>query len=109
MLARLFAVGDDVDAAILLLLHAGLDRLREDFFELRVVDGFAAEFLLQDVEQRMRPRQAADMGGLDAVGVLLQRHNTLPVMVVLVQRTGTRAPFSAPARSILTHSRRNER
>jgi len=37
-------------------------------------NGLAGEFCLHEIKDRMRPRQAADMRGLDMVGVLLQRH-----------------------------------
>ena len=39
-----------------------------------LVVGLAAELRLHDVEQIVRPRQAADMRGLDAIGVLLNCH-----------------------------------
>ena len=46
----------------------------EQRLEFRLIERLAVIFRLHQIEQRMRPRQAADMGGLDAVGVLLDVH-----------------------------------
>src|SRR5690606_29061864 len=40
-----------------------------------LVIGLSAELRLQYVEDVVRPRQAADVGRLDSVGVLLKRHS----------------------------------
>src|SRR6185312_11373273 len=62
---RIFAVGDDLDAARDLLAHAVGDGLRQRRAERRLVVWLAGIFGLHEVEQAVRPRQAADMRGLD--------------------------------------------
>jgi hypothetical protein len=66
---RLLAVAGDVDAAVDLLLDAGMHRVAHGR-----LPGLAGRALAHQVEQRMRPRQAADMGGEDAVGAVLDAH-----------------------------------
>ncbi len=73
-----FPVRDDVDAAIDLFAYdvgdRGAQRLPKGLFVVRL----PGIFRLHHIEQPMRPRQAADMRGLDAVGILLQLHGWLP-------------------------------
>jgi hypothetical protein len=69
-----FTVGNDVDAAFRLLPHNIVHRLREQRLEFFLVVRLAGELRLHLVEQIVRARQAADMGCLDAVGVLLDVH-----------------------------------
>ena len=64
----LLAVGDDIDAAVLLLLYDVHHRLADAFFIGIVVDALAGELGLHQVEKIVRARQAADVGGQDAVG-----------------------------------------
>ena len=73
-----FAVGDDVDAAIDLFAHDVGDRTAQRLAKGLVVVRLPGIFRLHHVEQPMRPRQAADMRGLDAVGILLQLHGWFP-------------------------------
>ena len=69
-----FSVGDDVDATIDLLAHHGGDRAAQYFAIRGLVVILPGIFGLDRIEQRMRPRQAADMRRLDAVGILLKLH-----------------------------------
>ncbi len=71
---RELAVGDDIDAAVGLLAHDIGDRFGDHPVVGLLVVRLAAVFRLHQVEQVVRARQAADMGGLDAVGVLLDGH-----------------------------------
>jgi hypothetical protein len=72
-----FTVSDDVDAAFRLLAHHIVDRFRQQDLEFSLVERLPGELRLHQVEQIMRARQAADMGCLDAVGVLLDVHGNL--------------------------------
>src|SRR6185295_16575511 len=65
------AVGDEIDAAFGLLAHALGHRLGQRRLIGLVVGRLAVELRLHQVEQSMRPRQAADMRGADAAGVVL--------------------------------------
>ena len=69
-----FAVGDDVDAALHLLAHDVARPIRQQRLEFVLIVRLAGELRLHQVEQIVRARQAADMGCLDAVGVLLDVH-----------------------------------
>src|SRR3984893_5121466 len=75
---RELAVGHEINAAIDLLSNAVRDRLRQLRLVRLVVVRLLGEFRLHDVEQIVRPRQAADVRGLDAVVVLLDSHELSP-------------------------------
>ena len=68
---RQFTVGDDVDAAFDLFAYAFGDSAAQRLLEGSMVVGLTGIFRLHHVQQTMRPRQAADMRGLNAVGILL--------------------------------------
>ena len=65
------AVGDDVDARLDLVAHPIGHRLGDLAVEQLGVVGPAVLPLLQRVEQLVRPGQAADVGGEDAIGAAL--------------------------------------
>ena len=65
---RHLAVADDVDAALDLLLHDFRDRFGHTALQQGRVVGPVAVLRDEQVDQVVRPRQAADMGGQDAVG-----------------------------------------
>ncbi len=70
-----FAIGDDIDAALNLLAHHIGYCLAQGFLERRRVIRLSAVFRLHDIEEMMRPRQAADVCRLYAVGILLKLHD----------------------------------
>jgi hypothetical protein len=69
-----FAIGDDIDAALDLLTHHIGHGLAQRFLKRRRVIRLSAVLCLQGVEEMMRPRQAANMRGLYAIGILLKLH-----------------------------------
>ena len=69
-----FAIGDDIDAALDLLAHHIGHGLAQGFLERRRVIRLSAVFCLHNVEEMMRPRQAANVGRLYAIGILLKLH-----------------------------------
>src|SRR5262249_40844627 len=73
-----FAVGDDIDAALHLFPHHIADRVVQRLLISLFVVRLPGIFRLHRIQQPVRPRQAADMGRLDAVGVLLQLHGLPP-------------------------------
>ena len=80
------AVGDHVDAGRDLLRHDVVDRLDHLGLEGVRRDRLALLAAQNEVDQRLRPRQAAGMGGEDAVGRGL--HGVLRPGVVAVSRGG---------------------
>ena len=62
-----FAVADDVDAALFLLLHGLADRAAHRFLEFRFVDWFAAVLREKQIDDVLRAGQAADVRGQNAV------------------------------------------
>ena len=62
------AVADHVDTGGDLFGDHLLDRLRARGLKRRRIDGFAVFALENEIDQRLRPRQAAGVGGDDAVG-----------------------------------------
>ncbi len=83
---RHLAVGDDVDAAGDLRRHHVVDRLGGRGFEQFGRDGFALLAPQNEIDQGLRPRQAAGMGGENAVGRGF--HAGLPAGVVASIRRG---------------------
>ena len=65
------SVGDDVDAGLDLPAHPVGHRLGDLAVEQLGVVGPSVLPLLQRVEQLVRPGQAADVGGEDAIGAAL--------------------------------------
>ena len=91
-----FAVGNDVDAAIDLLAHGFGDRRPQRVLKRLLVVRLPGIFRLHHVEQLVRPRQAADVRGLDTIGVLLDLHDWIPNVVGQI---ALRAGFGGPAPS----------
>ena len=69
-----FSVSDDVDAAVDLLAHHFSNRLAHRVLICLLVIRLPGIFRLHHVEQLARPRQAADVSRLDAIGILLELH-----------------------------------
>ena len=65
---RHLAIADDVDAALDLFLHDFRHRFGYEAFQQGRIVGPVAVLRDEQVDQVVRPRQAADMGGQDAVG-----------------------------------------
>src|SRR5487761_599308 len=86
---RLLAVGDDVDAGGDLMLDAISHGLRHPLVVSAGIVTLAAELRLHEIEQFVRPRQAADMRRLDVIAVLLDGHGA--------SFTGLPSPPTAPA------------
>ena len=70
-------VGHDLDTALDLLAHALGNLSRQDRIQFALVVWLSRVFCFQHIEQVVRPRQAADMRGLDVIGVLLNAHRRL--------------------------------
>ena len=66
-LALLLAVVADVDAGLALLRHHPAQRGAAGVFDLRRIDRRAAGALGIEMRQRRRTRQAAGVGGQDAI------------------------------------------
>ena len=95
------AVADDVDAGRRLLCDAVFYRLRGRVLEGLRVDGVAFFAAEDDVDQRLRPRQAAGVRGEDAVGAGL--HVELPAISFGADRSRDCAVLSrGPRRSQVT-------
>jgi hypothetical protein len=75
-----FTIGDDVDAAIDLPAHHVGDGGAQCSRKSGLIVRLPGIFGFHDVEQPVRPRQAADMRGLDTIGVLLHRHGCNPLI-----------------------------
>jgi len=71
-----FAIGDDIDAALDLLAYGIGDGLAQGLLKRGFVISLPTVFCLHDIEKMMRPRQAADMRRLNAIGVLLKLQGT---------------------------------
>ncbi|MGB7076522.1 MAG: hypothetical protein WBD53_04985 [Xanthobacteraceae bacterium] len=80
------AVGDDVDAAFDLRRDHVVDRPRGRRFEQVGGDGFAVLAAQNEIDQGLRPRQAAGMRGENALGRSF--HAGLPAGVVASIRRG---------------------
>ncbi len=102
---REFAIGDDVDAAFGLLANAVHHGRGDLGIEGRLVDRLAGKLRLHHIEQVVRARQAPDMGGLDAIRVLLQRHGVTPFRVGLRRRSWAELPSSG---SVSASARQNQ-
>jgi hypothetical protein len=79
--------------------HRALEILRAIFLEraeIFLVAMLAIIFRFHQVEQAVRPGQAADMGRLNAIGVLLKRHLPPVYMRRIVTLLGSRDPITAP-------------
>jgi hypothetical protein len=73
-----FSVGNDVDAALHLLAHHFGDGFAQGILVSLLVVRLPGIFRLHRIEQRMRAWQAADVGRLDAVDVLLELQGAGP-------------------------------
>jgi len=72
---RVFAVRYDLNAASLdLLAHTFSDLSRQDRIQLALIIRQPRIFCFQQIEQIVRPWQAADMRRLDVIGILLDGH-----------------------------------
>src|SRR5665213_1057841 len=75
------AIADDIDARLRLTRHHLGDGCRQAGRERGIIDGDVAGHRADIIEQLFRPRQAADMGGQNAVflghGLPLATHNPL--------------------------------
>jgi hypothetical protein len=102
-----FAIGNDVDAAIGLLA----DHLRNRFAQRLLIRCFviriAGIFGLHRIKQNTRSRQASDMGRLNTVGILLDRHGALLAIIVrrfaasyLMKRPLLHRTWRAPPRPV---------
>ena len=83
------AVGDDVDAGLALLADHLDDGLLHPRGELVLVDRLFVEQIPHHAREVRRPRQAAGMGGENAVGAPL--HRSLPRPIAPLQRQSGRA------------------
>ena len=63
-----FAVVDQIDAGVFLLLHDLADGVLQLGLVRRLVEFFAERALLAHFEKLRRPRQAADMRGQNPIG-----------------------------------------
>ena len=84
------AVGDNIDAAFDLFADAVGDGLGQQGLEFVLVVRLLVELGLHDVEQIVRSGQAADVRGLDTVGVVLNSHEDLPGEVRIAGRGALR-------------------
>src|SRR6516165_7682817 len=72
----IFAVGYDLNAALYLLAHAFSNLPRQDRIQLALIIWLPRVLCFQQIEQIVRPWQAADMRGLDVIGILLDGHRS---------------------------------
>src|SRR5262249_16924340 len=71
-----FAVADDIDARLGLAAHGIGDGVREGGLESGRIVGLAGVDLAQELDQRWRPNEAADMR--DQNSIVCLRHDPLP-------------------------------
>src|SRR5262249_61222469 len=81
----ILSVGYDLDPALDLFAHTFKNLVRQDCIQLALVIWLSRIFCLQQIEQIVRPRQAADMCGLNVIGVLLNSHWCSSEFVVAYQ------------------------